>query len=163
MNHPREKIKTLSEIAEISEEAKSQGITVVTTNGSFDILHPGHILNLYEAKKAGGENSILIVGMNSDSSVRGYKGPKRPINSQEDRAVTLSGMEYVDYVTIFEERLPNRFLEAVKPNIHCKGGEYTRKTMPEWEVVERFGGRVHLIEMRDGYSTTSVVEKLKKE
>lgn len=156
---PKEKIKTLGEIKEIVENLKKQKKVIVTTNGVFDILHLGHIKYLQEAKKLG---DVLIVAINSDSSVRQIKGPKRPINNQNVRAEVLSVLEFVDYVVIFNETGPIKFLSEIKPNIHVKGGDYKIEQIVEKGTVEKNGGKIVLIPEIKGYSTTDLISKIKE-
>jgi len=151
------KIKTINELKSISEESKIKNKKVVTTNGVFDILHLGHIRYLQEAKKLG---DILIVAINSDSSVKIIKGPTRPLNNEHDRAETLAALECVDYVAIFNENDPIIFLKAIKPNFHVKGGDYDMKQIIEKEVIEKNNGKVILIPKVQGYSTTDLIHKI---
>jgi rfaE bifunctional protein nucleotidyltransferase chain/domain len=141
------------------EKMRRDGKRIVTTNGCFDLLHVGHVRSLKSAKALG---DVLVVGLNSDDSVRRLKGPSRPVNSQEDRAEVLSSLECVDFVSIFDEDTPVEFLKAVKPNIHVKGGDYKPSDLAETPVVEGMGGRVHIIELVPGRSTTGLIEKLSK-
>lgn len=148
------KLKTINELQGIVEELKNQNKKIVTTNGVFDILHIGHIRYLKEAKKLG---DILIVGINSDASVKRIKDPKRPLNNEKDRAEVLSALECVDYVTFFNEDNPIIFLRAIKPNIHVKGGDYKMDQIVEKDVVEDNQGEVRLIPEVGGYSTTEFI------
>jgi rfaE bifunctional protein nucleotidyltransferase chain/domain len=154
---PMQKIKSIKELEKIAGELKKQGKKIVTTNGVFDILHIGHIRYLQEAKKLG---SILIVAVNSDSSVRKIKGPKRPLNSENDRAEALAALECIDYVTIFSDDNPVKFLEKIRPNIHVKGGDYNISQIIEKDTVEKNNGRIVLIPMVKGYSTTDMIKKI---
>ena len=115
------------------EELKAQGKKVVFTNGCFDILHVGHLRYMNEAKRQG---DVLIVGVNSDASVKRLKGESRPINNENDRAEMLSGLEAVDFTIIFSEDTPISLIEAIKPSVHVKGGDYKKDDLPETEVVE---------------------------
>lgn len=146
-----------SELEKICQELKNQNKTIVTSNGTFDILHTGHLDSLQRAKAFG---EILIVGVNSDSSVREYKGDKRPINSQNDRAALIAGLKCVDYVVIFYEREPSRLLGIIKPNIHVKGEDYRTKTIFERDVVEKNGGIIKLIPLVQDYSTSKIIKKI---
>lgn len=146
-------------LGEIVKELKKQGKTIVFTNGCFDILHVGHLKYLNEAKRQG---DILIVGVNSDSSVKKLKGETRPINNQYDRAEILGGLKAVDFTTIFEEQTPIETLEIIKPNIHIKGGDYKKEDLPETEIVEKNGGEVRILSFVDGKSTTNIINKIKK-
>jgi len=151
------KIKTRGEIEQIAKELKNQNKTIVTCNGCFDILHIGHIKFLTEAKAQG---DILIVGINSDSSVKENKGPERPINNENDRAQVLAAIKVVDYVTIFSEPTPIKLLETIKPNIHTNGEEYGEDCI-EAETVKKHNGRIHLVKLKKGLSTTDIINKIK--
>ncbi len=150
-----DKVKTLEELKTITSIAKKQGKKVVTTNGCFDILHLGHIRYLKEAKKLG---DILIVAINSDDSVKAIKGDKRPLVAQDERAEILSALECVDYVFIFDELNPIRFLTELRPNIHVKGGDYTPDRVIERQTVEDIGAKLYLIPGADGKSTSNLIE-----
>ena len=139
------------------EELKKQNKTVVFTNGCFDILHVGHLRYLNEAKKQG---DILIVGVNSDASVRRLKGETRPINSEQDRSEMLCGLKAVDYTVIFEEDTPMEIIEFLKPSIHVKGGDYKKEDLPETKIVESYGGEVRILSFVQGKSTTNIVKKI---
>lgn len=139
------------------EELKKQNKTVVFTNGCFDILHVGHLRYLNEAKKQG---DILIVGVNSDASVKRLKGETRPINSEQDRSEMLCGLKAVDYTVIFEEDTPMEIIEFLKPSIHVKGGDYKKEDLPETKIVESYGGEVRILSFVQGKSTTNIVKKI---
>lgn len=145
------------EAATLIESLKTQGKKVVFTNGCFDILHVGHLRYLEQAREQG---DILVVGVNSDASVKRLKGPTRPINSELDRAEMLAGLKAVDYTVIFTEDTPVEIIEELKPSIHVKGGDYKKEDLPETEVVERNGGEVRILMLVDGKSTTNVVNKI---
>ncbi len=149
----------LSEVVSQLEKLKKEGKKIVTTNGCFDILHRGHAYYLKEAKKLG---DILVVGINSDESVRGLKGVDRPLNKASDRAFLVSQLKSVDFVFVFEESLPNEFLKKINPHIHVKGGDYQVETLPEYSLLQSMGARVVTIPFVEGYSTTSTLEKMKK-
>ena len=138
---------------------REDGETVVFTNGCFDILHVGHIKTLTRAKS---EGSKLIVGVNSDSSVQRLKGPTRPVNSELDRAQLLAALRCVDAVVIFEEDTPIELLEVVRPHVHVKGGDYRVDDLPEKGVVEKHGGRIVIIDLVPGRSTTNLIQKTQK-
>lgn len=142
---------------EIVKNLKKQGKKVVFTNGCFDILHTGHLNYLNEAKKQG---DILIVGVNSNNSVKRLKGDTRPINDELDRAELLCGLKAVDYTVIFEEDTPCELLDELKPSIHVKGGDYTKDELPETKIVEKNGGEVRILKFIDGKSTTNIVKKI---
>jgi glycerol-3-phosphate cytidylyltransferase len=145
------------EASEVIEKLKEQGKKVVFTNGCFDILHVGHLRYMNEAKELG---DILVVGVNSDDSVRRLKGPTRPINNENDRAEMLCGLKAVDYAVIFTEDTPNNLIGELKPNIHVKGGDYKKEDLPETKIVESYGGEVRILQLVDGKSTTNVVNKI---
>ena len=132
---------------------------IVFTNGCFDILHVGHIRYLSEARSLG---DILVVGVNSDESVRNLKGPSRPINSLSDRALLLSELACVDYVVSFKEQTPLKLIKMIMPDILVKGGDYTLDTVVGSSEVIDAGGKVELLKFHDGYSSTNYIDKIKK-
>ncbi|WP_177160347.1 D-glycero-beta-D-manno-heptose 1-phosphate adenylyltransferase [uncultured Fusobacterium sp.] len=142
---------------QLVEILKSQNKKVVFTNGCFDILHVGHLRYLNEAKKQG---DVLIIGVNSDASVKRLKGESRPINNQFDRAEMLSGLKAVDYTVIFEEDTPEELIATLKPSIHVKGGDYKKEDLPETKIVESYGGEVRILSFVEGKSTTNIVKKI---
>ncbi|MDZ7315116.1 MAG: D-glycero-beta-D-manno-heptose 1-phosphate adenylyltransferase [candidate division KSB1 bacterium] len=153
------KQKTLAELMEIVALGRSTGKKVVWTNGCFDILHAGHVLYLHAAKEQG---DILIVGVNSDASVRRNKGPQRPINSEKDRLIVLAALECVDYLLLFDDDSPVQLIDQLRPDIYVKGGDYTIDTVNQDErrLVERYGGKIVLIPGVPGLSTSAVIEKI---
>ena len=151
----KSKIKGQKEIVGIVQALKKQRKSIVTYNGSFDLLHLGHIKSLEEAKKQG---DVLIVLLNSDKSVRSYKGAHRPIVLQNERAQTLAALECVDYITIFNEINPKKILEKIKPTIHCAGADWGKNCI-EREVVEKYKGKIHILRWTQGYSTTELIKK----
>lgn len=146
-----------NEAAMLIEKLKSEGKKIVFTNGCFDILHVGHLRYLNEAKKQG---DLLFVGVNSDMSVKRLKGESRPINCEEDRAEMLVGLQAVDYSVIFPEDTPVELIDALKPSIHVKGGDYKKEDLPETEIVEKNGGEVRILMLVEGKSTTNVVNRI---
>lgn len=138
---------------------RNQNLVVVATNGCFDILHIGHVRSLQKAKTMG---NILVVGLNSDSSIKKLKSDSRPINNENDRAEILAALDCVDIVSIFEEDTAEKFLEIVKPNVYVKGSEYNLDNLPETLIVQKYGGKAFHIPMVPGFSTTNIIEKLKK-
>ncbi len=156
-----EKIKSRKEIASISLRLKKEGKIVVTTNGSFDIFHSGHVFLLEEAKKQG---DILIVGVNSDSSVRAYKGAGRPIIPEKERALLVAAIHCVDFVCIFEEPTCLNWLAEVKPNVHVKDDSWANKKgeLIESKTVQQNNGKIVLIKRKQGFSTTNIIEKILK-
>ncbi|MEC7919049.1 MAG: D-glycero-beta-D-manno-heptose 1-phosphate adenylyltransferase [Candidatus Neomarinimicrobiota bacterium] len=139
---------------------KKDSKKIVFTNGCFDILHVGHIRYLSEAKSLG---DILVIGINSDKSVKELKGPSRPINSLSDRALILSELRYVDYVVSFEEQTPLELIKIIMPDILVKGGDYTIETVVGSSEVIHSGGQVKLLQFHNGYSSTNYIDKIKKQ
>lgn len=140
---------------------RSAGRKLVVTNGCFDILHRGHVAYLEAAHNQG---DALLIGLNADASVRELKGPHRPVNSEDDRAAVVAALECVDGVCIFREPTALRFLEAVRPDIYAKGGDYTLDTInqDERQLVERMGGKVVVLPGVPGRSTTALLERIAK-
>jgi len=138
---------------------RSAGKRLVVTNGCFDLLHPGHVTYLDGARALG---DCLLVGLNSDDAVRQLKGPERPVNSEQDRAVVLAALESVGGVCIFREKTATRFLEAAQPDIYVKGGDYTLETINQEErrTVERAGGKISILPVVPGKSTTALLKKI---
>ncbi|MHC4483410.1 MAG: D-glycero-beta-D-manno-heptose 1-phosphate adenylyltransferase, partial [Planctomycetota bacterium] len=137
---------------------RSQNNTIVFTNGCFDVLHRGHIEFLKFCKSQGG---IVVVGLNSDSSVKLIKGPDRPINNQYDRASVLAALETVDYIAVFDESEPLNLIKKVKPDVLVKGQDWADKGVVGQDFVESYGGKVVLAPLVEGKSSTSVIEKMK--
>ena len=155
----KKKIKERKELLRIIKNLKAKGKRVVFTNGCFDLLHLGHVRYLEEAKALG---DVLVVGVNSDSSVRKLKGPKRPILPEEERTEILSGLACVDYITIFNEADPLKLITSLKPNLLVKGGDWTREQIVGREVVERSGGELVTIPFVQGASTSNVIDTILK-
>ena len=150
-----QKIYHRNELASLLQEAKAAGKVVVTTNGCFDVLHLGHLRYLQAARALG---DLLVVAVNSDSSVRQLKGQHRPLVPESERAEMLAGLECVDYVVIFPECTPISLLSELKPNVHVKGGDYTVEQLVEREVVEANGGKVIVGLNVPGKSTTNLIQ-----
>lgn len=148
---------SFEELVRAIEPLRAQDRRIVLTNGCFDILHRGHIEYLHQAKKLG---DVLVVGVNSDESIRRLKGPERPINTLEDRLHVLSGLASVDIAVPFGEDTPHRLIEAVRPDVFVKGGDYTRERLPEAELVERLGGRVVILNYVADRSTTTLIDRI---
>ena len=148
---------TLEGLSNLIQGLKAAKKRIVTTNGCFDILHRGHIQYLTQARNLG---DILIVGLNSDRSVRQLKGANRPVNHETDRAAMLSALRAVDRVVVFDNVLPNDFLSFVKPDVHCKGGDYVASELPETEIVVQYGGEVCIIPFVIGYSTSQLIDRI---
>ena len=139
------------------KQLQENGKKVVFTNGVFDILHIGHLTYLEEARELG---DVLIVGVNSDRSVKTNKGDKRPINPEKNRAEMLLGLKFVDFTVIFDEKTPENLLDLLKPDIHVKGGDYKKEDLPETEIVEKNGGEVKILSFVDNISTTEIINKI---
>lgn len=135
---------------------RENGYSIATLNGSFDLLHAGHLKIIYEASQ---QADILIVGLNSDTSIKQYKSLKRPIITLEYRLQIMAALEFVDYVTWFEETNPIRFLEEIRPNIHVNGQEYGENCI-ESETVKRYGGTIHIVDLKEGLSTSDIILKI---
>jgi rfaE bifunctional protein nucleotidyltransferase chain/domain len=156
------KVVGWEELLALRERWRAEGKTVVWTNGCFDLLHLGHVRSLQMAKALG---DILVVGVNSDDSVRQLKGPGRPIFPASERVEILAALECVDYVIIFEELTPEKAIARLKPDIHCKGADYALphgKPIPEAKVVEAYGGRVEFLPLLPGLSSSEIIERIQK-
>jgi D-beta-D-heptose 7-phosphate kinase / D-beta-D-heptose 1-phosphate adenosyltransferase len=152
-----EKIVTSeAELAARLKEWREQGLRIGFTNGCFDILHPGHVKVLTAARAA---CDRLVVGLNSDASVKRLKGESRPVQDEQARAEVLAALEAVDLVAIFEEDTPIRLITAVTPSVLVKGGDYTREQVVGHEIVEAAGGVVMLVDILQGFSTTALVDR----
>jgi D-beta-D-heptose 7-phosphate kinase / D-beta-D-heptose 1-phosphate adenosyltransferase len=152
------KVKSLPQLVSELDHRRRNGQRIAFTNGCFDVLHAGHVQYLNEARS---QADLLVVGLNSDSSVQTLKGPTRPLNSIEARSAVLSGLQAVDYLTIFHESTPVELIRAVRPDVLVKGADYQKSEVVGAEFVESYGGRVHLAELRDGFSTTNLIQKMK--
>ena len=152
------KLKGLPTIKIIAATLKKRGKKIVFTNGCFDILHYGHVEYLRRCKRLG---DVLIIGLNSDSSVKIIKGKNRPLTKQKDRAAILSALEFVDYITIFKEKTPLRLIETIAPNILVKGGDWKQKDIVGAPYVKNRGGRVISVPFVKGYSTTRIIKNIK--
>jgi D-beta-D-heptose 7-phosphate kinase/D-beta-D-heptose 1-phosphate adenosyltransferase len=152
-------IVSQDELIQIAAREKRGGRRVVFTNGCFDLLHPGHVRCLAEARALG---DVLVIAVNSDRSVRGNKGPERPLVPQQDRAEVLAALSSVDYVTIFDEPTPRALISQVLPNVLVKGADWPLDQVAGREEVEAAGGRVVSIPLAPGYSTTNLLQKIRK-
>jgi len=155
----KQKIKGRKELLRIIKNLKAKGKRIVFTNGCFDLLHVGHIRYLEKARALG---DALVVGVNSDSSVRKLKGPKRPVLPVKERTEILSGLGCVDYITIFGEQTPLKLITCLHPNVLVKGGDWTKDKVVGREVVKRSGGKVVIIPFVKGVSTSSLIETILK-
>jgi rfaE bifunctional protein nucleotidyltransferase chain/domain len=156
-----DKIITWEQLAAWRGTLRSQGRKLVVTNGCFDLLHRGHVAYLEAARALG---DALLVGVNSDDSVRELKGPDRPVNSEGDRAAVLAALQSVDAVCVFTDRTAMRFLSTVQPDIYAKGGDYTVDTINQEErrLIEKQGGQVAILPGVPGQSTTALLEKISR-
>jgi 3-deoxy-manno-octulosonate cytidylyltransferase (CMP-KDO synthetase) len=151
------KILERSQVAAWRKEQEGRNAKVVFTNGCFDILHAGHIKILEHARSLG---DVLVVGLNSDASVKRLKGESRPVNSEKARARVLASLQAVDAVCVFEDDTPIPLIEDVRPNIHVKGGDYIADELPEAATVKKHGGEIVIVPLEAGFSTTSTLEKI---
>ena len=150
---------SLDELVAWREAQRARKRTVVWTNGVFDVLHAGHLASLRAARAFG---DVLVVGVNDDASVRANKGPERPVFPCAERVALLAALEVVDAILVFGDATPERVLAAVKPDVHVKGADYATKPIPERAIVESYGGRVELVPLVPGRSTTSTLDKLRR-
>jgi len=155
---PGGRIVSRSELPEILEDLRESGLKIVFTNGCFDLLHPGHVKLLEKAKSLGDR---LIVALNSDESVRRLKGEGRPINPFAHRSQVIASVCWVDFVTAFEEDTPFEIIREVKPDILVKGGDWSSDRIVGKDLVEKRGGQVYAIEFEEGYSTTSIIDRIR--
>lgn len=153
-----DKIRPLPEMVDAVERWRAQGFRVGFTNGCFDLIHVGHVSLLAQAKS---QCDRLVVGLNTDASVRRLKGEDRPINDETARAIVLAALEAVDGVVLFAEDTPVNVIEALRPEVYIKGADYTEEELVEAEVVKGYGGRVFLAELAPETSTTGTIGKIK--
>lgn len=153
------KILDRNKLKDTLDELRKEGKKIAFTNGCFDILHVGHVRYLREAKRAG---DILVLALNSDSSVRTIKGEERPLVSEQERAEVLAALEFVDYITIFSESTPLELINHLKPDVIIKGGDWAEDKIVGRDEVKKWGGHVTIIPEVEGKSTTNIVEKIKK-
>lgn len=158
MTDPQRKIVPAEEL--VSRLGPPRSGTLVFTNGCFDLLHRGHVSYLSEARALG---DVLVVGLNSDDSVRRLKGPSRPVNSQDDRAYVLAGLEAVDWVTLFDSDTPLALISALLPDVLVKGGDYRVEEIVGAEQVAAAGGRTVVIPLVPGRSTTAILKRSRRE
>jgi rfaE bifunctional protein nucleotidyltransferase chain/domain len=150
-------LTSLDTLQSLRHQWRSQSKTVVFTNGCFDIVHAGHVAYLSEARKLG---DVLVLGLNSDESVRRLKGASRPINTAADRAAVLAALRSVDYCVLFDDDTPQSLIAALLPDVLVKGGDYTPATIVGADLVQQHGGRVVVLTFVEGKSTTRIVEKI---
>jgi rfaE bifunctional protein nucleotidyltransferase chain/domain len=151
------KLLTLDQLLSVRRQAAETGKRVVFTNGCFDLLHPGHITYLRQARSLG---DLLVVGINSDASVRRIKGSERPIMSETERAGVLEGLEMVDYITIFDEETPQELIAALLPDLLVKGGDWALDKIVGRVEVEAAGGSVHSLPYLQGASTSDIIARI---
>jgi D-beta-D-heptose 7-phosphate kinase/D-beta-D-heptose 1-phosphate adenosyltransferase len=157
MKRASDKVLGWDALEERLAEERARGRRVVFTNGCFDVLHVGHTRYLEEARALG---DLLVVGLNADSSVRGLKGPLRPIVPEADRAEMLAALGAVDYVVLFGQPTPEELIRRVRPDIHVKGGDYREEDLPEAPLIRSLGGEVRIMPLVEGRSTTDVVQTI---
>ncbi len=153
-----ERIKTREEITAIAAELRQSGKKIVFTNGCFDIIHSGHVTYLKEAQSLG---DVLILGLNTDESVKRLKGESRPVNNEIDRAIVISSLRSVNYVTLFSEDTPYDLIKSILPDVLVKGGDYTPDKIHGADIVNSNGGEVVIIPLVPGKSTTKIIDKLR--
>jgi rfaE bifunctional protein nucleotidyltransferase chain/domain len=154
----REKIGSLEDASRMVDEARASGRTIALANGCFDLLHVGHVRYLAGARA---EADVLVVGVNGDASVRRLKGEGRPLLEAPDRALLVAALRSVDQVVVFEEDTVERLLLTLRPDVHCKGTDYTADTVPEREVVRSYGGRVAIVGDPKDHDTRKLIERLR--
>jgi rfaE bifunctional protein nucleotidyltransferase chain/domain len=155
--HPDQKIKTIQELSAITREAQARGLRVVFANGCFDLLHVGHVRYLSGAKACG---DILVVAINSDASVRRLKGAGRPLLAESERAEMVASLEAVDYVTLFDAPTADPLLAEIRPDVHAKGTDYTRDSVPERATVLAGGGTVEIVGDPKDHSTRDLIRSI---
>ncbi|KPK84148.1 MAG: hypothetical protein AMS27_10785 [Bacteroides sp. SM23_62_1] len=151
------KILSWTDLTTEIQKIRQQKLSIVFTNGCFDILHQGHIRYLAEASDMG---DIMIVGLNTDDSVKRLKGKYRPLQDQGSRAITLAAISFIDYIVLFSEDTPLRIIESIKPDILVKGGDYKPEEIVGYNIVKSSGGKVCTIPLEKGYSTSIIIKKL---
>ena len=152
------KLISLGKALSLARRLKRQGKRIAFTNGTFDLLHLGHVTYLQKARQLG---DVLFIGLNSDSSVKSYKGPDRPLNPQMDRARVLSALTCVDYVVIFNEPAPLHLIQTLRPDVLVKGADWPKSKIAGADLVESWGGKVRRIRLVPGRSTTRMIRLLK--
>lgn len=155
-----DRIMSRETVAALTESWKKAGEKVVFTNGCFDVIHLGHVRYLEQAKALGNR---LVIGVNSDESVKRLKGPERPVNDQRARAAVLASLRFTDAVVVFEEDTPSELIKALKPDVLVKGGDYKIENIAGADFVIQGGGKVEIIDFVEGYSSSKIIRKLKNE
>lgn len=154
----KHKIISRNSLPLLSKKLRASRKKIVFTNGTFDILHLGHVTYLEAAKKCG---DVLVVGVNSDASVRSYKAPDRPVNPEKDRMAVLAALECVDYVVLFTEPTPLNLITALRPHVLAKGADWKKSQIAGAAEVESWGGKVKLLKLVPGRSTTNIIQKMR--
>ncbi len=149
------KVKKLKELKEIIRKLKKNGRKIVFTNGCFDLLHPGHIKVFLEAKQKG---DILVVGVNSDSSIKKIKGLNRPILNEKARLQILEHLDLIDYIVVFPETTPYKAIQGIKPQVLVKGGDWSKKNIVGRDLVDK----VYRVKLKKGYSTTAIIKAIRE-
>ena len=155
MNAP---ILTETELLRVAADERQRGHSIAFANGIFDVLHVGHVRYLQDSAR---QADVLIVGVNADESARALKGERRPLVPEQERAEMISAVRGVSYVTIFRDNSPARLLAILKPDVHCKGTDYTPETVPEREIVLGYGGRIAIVGDAKEHSTTSLLVRMR--
>jgi D-glycero-beta-D-manno-heptose 1-phosphate adenylyltransferase len=155
----KSKIITKETLRPLLNVLKFKSKTIVFSNGCFDILHRGHIEYLSKAASLG---DAMIIGLNSDASVKRLKGPNRPVQDEISRAMVMASLKFVDYVVLFEEDTPYELIDYIKPDVLVKGSDYKEDEIVGADIVKKNGGKVVTIDLVEGYSTTSIIERSKK-
>lgn len=158
-NNYKRKLILPEQLEETVKKLRAQGKKIVSLNGSFDLLHAGHLQFLYEAAQMG---DVVIAALNSDASIKAYKSPKRPLIPLEYRMQMMAALEFIDYVTWFEETDPRLLLAKIRPDVHVNGADWGRNCI-EKQVVEDNGGKLHIVELVPGLSTTKIIDKIRSE
>ena len=155
------KLADLEETLAIAAELRQAGRRLVLTNGCFDLLHPGHMVHLQQARDLG---DALFVALNSDRSVRELKGPDRPVYQETQRALALSALQCVDVIVVFDDRSPLGVIEQLRPEVYVKGGDYTLDTINQEErrLLESFGAEIHILPQIEDFSTSSVIQRIRR-
>ena len=151
------KIVSLDDLLPRLSARRAAGEQVVFTNGTFDLLHVGHVRSL---ERAGQLGDVLVVGLNSDASVRAYKDPRRPLLPERERAELLAALGWVDYVIVFDEPTAERLVNAIRPDVYVKGADYANAPLPEADIVRGYGGRVELVPLHEGRSTSGLIREI---
>lgn len=159
LEHIKAKITSRQELSNILARWRFKGYKVVFSNGVFDLLHRGHLEYLSKAADMGQK---LVIGLNSDASVKRLKGPERPVQDEYTRAMILSALSFVDVVTLFEEDTPYELIKVIVPNVLVKGADYTPENIVGYDIVTQTGGEVRTVDLSEGFSTTATISRLKK-